>query len=129
MALQNVKHVAWLAYQLELKETQKHRDNGVNHCLPFPVQFPGAPSSVERTDSGCKTRVKNRKRNPGPQLPARPDGSAGTPANSGWPTHATSRVPSNWPKHLNTKIAAPGGDSGFSLYSEALLVSTTRRAL
>ena len=31
MALQNVKHVAWLAYQLELKETQKHRDNGVNH--------------------------------------------------------------------------------------------------
>ena len=31
MVLQNVKHVAWLAYQLELKETQKHRDNGVNH--------------------------------------------------------------------------------------------------
>ena len=31
MALQNVKHVAWLAYQLELKETQQHRDNEVNH--------------------------------------------------------------------------------------------------
>ena len=94
MVLQNVKHVAWLAYQLELKETQQHRDNEVNHvsvvgrlrlwatCQPvayrqsppaisvshsLPVQFPGAPSSVERTMTrAAKTRVKNRKRNPGP---------------------------------------------------------------
>ena len=83
MALQNVKHVAWLAYQLEQKETQRY--NEVNHvsvvglravgrvstcwsppaiqCLPFPPSPVPRRPFLGRTyhDSGYKTRVKNRK--------------------------------------------------------------------
>ncbi|KAH9995272.1 hypothetical protein BJV77DRAFT_1094845 [Russula vinacea] len=56
MALQSVKHVAWLAYQLELKETQQHLTT--RSTTPVPrCPFLGRTYH----DSGYKTTVKNRK--------------------------------------------------------------------
>ena len=95
MVLQNFKHVAWLAYQLELKETQQHRDNEVNHvsvvgrlravghvstcclpsvttghqCLPFPPSPVPRRPFLGRTyhDSGLQRRGSRTER----ETPAR----------------------------------------------------------